>query len=242
MKINGKERTFAVTDIINVQSNIYNINIGLREKLIFDLELNKYISRIVVQNSKDTKTYNYENTTLAKVEIHKKQLQGSLVVLEYTMKIKNNGEVAGYARKIVDYLPSGLTFSSELNKDWYLSGDYLHTKGLENVVINPGEEKEVKLILTKTMTNKNTGLINNRAEIYQDYNDYGYVDIDSTPNNQVQNEDDLGTVDIIIGPSTGGNTTAYIILLMINIVLIGIAIRLMIKNNIIKVSAKKERR
>ena len=36
------------------------------------------------------------------------------------------------------------------------------------------------------MTNKNTGLINNRAEIYQDYNDYGYVDIDSTPNNQVQ--------------------------------------------------------
>ena len=242
IKINGEESTFAVTDIINVQADIYNINLGLREKLIFDLELNKYISRIVVQNSKDTKTYNYENKTLAKVEIHKKRLQGSLVVLEYTIKIKNNGEVAGYAKNVVDYLPSGLTFSSELNKDWYLSGDYLHTKGLENIAINPGEEKEVKLILTKAMTNKNTGLINNRAEIYQDYNDYGYVDIDSTPNNQIQNEDDLGSVDVIIGLATGGNTTLYIILLMVNIVLIGIAIRLMFKNNIIKISTKKERR
>lgn len=242
VEIEGKEETFAITNIINVQSNVSNINIGLREKLIFDLELDKYISRIVVQNSKETKSYDYKDATLAKVEIHRKRVQGSLVVLEYKIKIKNNGEVAGYAKNIIDYLPSGLTFSSELNKDWYLSGDYLHTKGLENVVINPGEEKEVKLILTKTMTNENTGLINNRAEIYQDYNEYGILDIDSTPNNQVQSEDDIGSVDVIIGPSTGGNITIYIILLIINIVLIGIAVKLMIRNNIIKISNKRERR
>lgn len=242
IEIEGKEETFAITDIINVQSNISNINIGLREKLVFDLELDKYISRIVIQNNKETKTYDYENATLAKVEIHRKRVQGSLVVLEYKIKIKNNGEVAGYAKNIVDYIPSGLTFSSELNKDWYLSGDYLHTKGLENVVINPGEERELKLILTKTMTNENTGLINNRAEIYQDYNEYGIVDIDSIPNNQSQNEDDIGSVDVIIGPATGGNTTIYIILLITNIILIGIAVKLMIKNNIIKISTKKERR
>lgn len=242
IEIEGTEETFAITDIINVQSNISDINIGLREKLVFDLELDKYISRIVVQNSKDTKSYDYENATLAKVEIHRKRVQGSLVVLEYKIKIKNNGEVAGYAKNIVDYLPSGLTFSSELNKDWYLSGDYLHTKGLESVIINPGEERELKLILTKTMTNENTGLINNRAEIYQDYNEYGILDIDSTPNNQAQNEDDIGSVDVIIGPSTGGNITIYIILVIINIVLIGIAVKLMIRNNIIKISNKRERR
>lgn len=242
VEIEGKEEIFAITNIINVQSNISNVNIGLREKLVFDLELDKYITRIVVQNNKETKSYDYKDATLAKVEIHRKRVQGSLVVLEYKIKIKNNGEVAGYAKNIVDYLPSGLTFSSELNKDWYLSGDYLHTKGLENVVINPGEEKELKLILTKTMTNENTGLINNRAEIYQDYNEYGILDIDSIPNNQAQNEDDIGSVDVIIGPSTGGNITIYIILLILNIVLIGIAVKLMIRNNIIKVSNKKERR
>jgi len=233
--INGEEQTLAATDTIDVQENIYNINIGLKEKLVFDLELNKYISRIVVQTSKNTKTYDYENSTFEKVEIHRKQLNGSLAVLEYTIKVKNNGEITGYAKNIVDYLPSGLTFSSELNKDWYLSGNYLYTKSLENIELKPGEEKEVKLVLTKTMTENNVGLINNRAEIYQDYNDFGNIDIDSTPNNQAQGEDDIGSVDVIIAVSTGGSIAAYMILMIINIILIGIAIRLMIKNNIIKI-------
>lgn len=238
--INGKEQTLAATDTIDVQENVYNINIGLKEKLVFDLELNKYISRIVVQTNKKTKTYDYKNSTFEKVEIHRKQLQGSLVVLEYTIKVKNNGEITGYAKNIVDYLPSGLTFSSELNKDWYLSGNYLYTKSLENIELKPGEEKEVKLVLTKTMTAENIGLINNRAEIYQDYNNYGNIDIDSTPNNQAQGEDDIGSVDVIIAVSTGGSIVAYIMLMIINIILIGIAIRLMIKNNIIKI--RRERR
>ena len=239
LTINGQELTLAVTDKINVQNNVSNINIGLKEKLIFDLELNKYISKIVVQNSKNTKSYEYDNKTFGKVEIHRKQINGSLVVLEYTIKVKNTGEIAGYAKNIVDYLSSGLTFSSELNKDWYLSGNHLYTKGLENIEINPGEEKEIKLILTKTMTNESAGLINNRAEIYQDYNKYGEIDIDSTPNNQVKDEDDMGYVDVIIGTSTGGSNIINIILVIINLVLIAIAVKLMIKNGIIKISTKK---
>ena len=225
-----------------INNNVSNINFGLKEKIIFDLALNKYISKVVVQNNKGTKTYDYDYKTFGKVEIHRKQINGSLVVLEYTIKVKNEGEIAGYAKNIVDYLPNGLTFSSELNKDWYLSGNYLYTKGLENIEIEPGEEKEIKLVLTKTMTGENTGLINNRAEIYQDYNKFGEVDIDSIPNNQAQNEDDFSSVDIIIGIKTGGSTIAGIILLVVNLVLIAIVIRLMISNGIIKISTKKERR
>ena len=235
INVNGQEILAAVTDIINVQEDVSDINIGLKEKLIFDLELDKYISKIVVQTSKETKTYNYENNTFEKVEIHRKQIQGALVVLEYTIKVKNTGEISGYATNIVDYIPKGLTFSSELNKDWYLLEGNLYTKSLENVELNPGEEKEVKLILTKTMTNNNVGLINNRAEIYQDYNKYGDSDIDSIPNNQVQTEDDYGTTDVIIQVATGGSSIMYTILLMVNIVLIYIAIRIMIKNDIIKI-------
>ena len=242
ININGQEITAAVTDTISVQENVGNINIGLKENLIFDLELNKYISRIVVQTSEKTKQYDYVNDTFEKVEIHKKQIQGAMVVLEYTMKVKNNGEIAGYVKNIVDYLPSGLTFSSEINKDWYLSGNNLYTKSLENVELKPGEEREVKLILTKTMTNENVGLINNRAEIYQDYNKYGEADMDSTPNNQNPNEDDFGSVDVIIQVATGGSNIAYITLLMINAVLMGFAIKLMIKNRIIKIPRKKWRK
>lgn len=242
ININGQEMTLAVTDTINVQEDVHNINIGLKEKLIFDLELSKYISRVVVQNNKGTKAYDYNQKSLAKVEIHKKQLQGSLVVIEYTIKVKNNGEIAGYAKNIVDYLPNGLTFSSELNRDWYLADNNLYTKSLENEELKPGEEKEIKLILTKTMTNQNTGLINNRAEIYKDYNKYGETDIDSTPNNQVQGEDDMSSADVIIGISTGGSIATYVIVLIINMILIAIAVSLMMKNNIIKISIKKGRR
>lgn len=242
ININGQEIIATVTDTINVQEDVSHINIGLKEKLIFDLELNKYISKIVVQTSQKTKQYDYKNDTFAKVEIHKKQLQGAIVVLEYTMKVKNTGEISGYARNIVDYLPSGLTFSSELNKDWYLSDNYLYTKNLENVEIKPGEEKEVKLILTKTMTGDNVGLVNNRAEIYQDYNKYGETDIDSRPNNQAPNEDDFGSVDVIIQVATGGRDMAYITLFITNVILIGFAIELMIRKRIIKIPSRKWRK
>ena len=91
------------------------------------------------------------------------------------------------------------------------------------------------------MTNENVGLVNNRAEIYQDYNQYGESDIDSKPNNQVQNEDDFGTTDVIIQVATGGSTIAYIILLIMNMILIYVAIQIMIKNKIIKIRTKEEK-
>ena len=84
------------------------------------------------------------------------------------------------------------------------------------------------------MTNENTGVVNNRAEIAEDYNEYGISDVNSTPNNNIAGENDIGSADVIIGISTGGRIIAYVILLMINTVLIAIAIKLMIKNNIIK--------
>ena len=242
VNIDGKEEKIAVTDTISVKGNISNINIGLKEKVTFDLELEKHISRIVVQNSKGTKAYDYNNSTLAKVEIHKKQLNNSLVVIEYSIKVKNTGDIAGYAKNVVDYLPNGLTFSSELNQDWYLLGNNLHTKKLENEEIKPGEEKEIKLILTKVMTADNVGLINNRAEIYEDYNKYGEADIDSKPNNQNIKEDDMNAADVIIAISTGGATSVYIVLFIINIILISAAIYLLIKNNIINIPRNRERR
>ena len=42
------------------------------------------------------------------------------IAIEYNITVKNNGAVAGYVKRIVDYLSStDLKFSSELNTDWY---------------------------------------------------------------------------------------------------------------------------
>ena len=229
IEINGQENIYAVTDTIHVTDNIGNINIGLKENLIFDLELDKYISRISVQNSKETKTYDYEQSVFEKVEIHRNQLNDSLVVLEYTIKVTNTGELAGNVNSIIDYMDNGLQFSSELNPDWYLSGNMLYTNSLSNERIQPGETREVKLILTKDMTENNVGRVNNRAEIVECYNELGKADIDSVPNNQIQTEDDFGVADVIISISTGVRTIGYTILIFINTALIIFAIYLVFK-------------
>ena len=208
------------------------------------MKLDKPITKLTVQSVKGTNTDKYENVDLAKTEIAAKYLAGSTVYVEYEMKVTNMGDVAGYAKRIIDYLPEGMTFNSSLeaNSSWYTGSDgNIYSTGLAERELAPGETATVKLVLTKTMTNENTGLINNRAEIYEDYNQYGIIDIDSKPNNQVQDEDDFGYADVIIAISTGGSNTAYIMLLMLNMVLIGIAIRLMFKNGIIKIATKGRR-
>ena len=231
IEVNGQEMLYAVTDTIDVQNNISNINIGLKLKMKFDLELNKYISRVTVQTSKKTKTYNYDKSTFGRLEIHSKELNGATVIFEYTIEVKNTGDVAGYANNIVDYLPEGLTFNSELNQDWYMLDGNLYTKKLESTEIKPGETQEIKLILTKTMTNNNVGLINNRAEIYESYNKYGIPDVDSVANNQINTEDDIGSADVFVGISTGGTIALYAIIGMVNIVLLAMLMYIYQKKN-----------
>ena len=125
------------------------------------------------------------------------------------MTITNNGNVAGYAKKIVDYLPSELEFSSNLNEDWYSSGDTVICTALENELINPGETKEVKLLLTKKMNENGTGTVTNKAEITETYNDQGLLDEKST-------EDDTNSsANVIIGIKTGGPVTYAVLTLTI---------------------------
>lgn len=220
--INGQEGTFGVTDTITMnEEGISNIDIGLMTSTKFDFELNKYISKIVVQTKKETKTYTYNQAVLAKTEIAAKQLQGANVIIEYQIEVKNTGEIAGYVKNIVDYMPSALKFSSELNKDWYQSGAYLYNTSLANTKLEAGETRTIPLTLTKTMTEESTGLINNKAEIGESYNEAGIKDIDSIAANKAQKEDDMGSADVIIGVKTGAMVT-YISLTISVIVLIGI--------------------
>lgn len=222
IKINGEERTLAVTDTINLKKNISNIDLGLIKAEKFNLELNKYVTKMTVVTSKQTKTYNFNNSNLAKVEIAAKELKNATVLIEYVIEIRNTGELSGYVQSIVDNKPSELEFSSNLNKNWYSSDKKLYNNSLKNTEIKAGETKEIKLVLTKTMTESNTGLTNNTAEIAKAYNNSGVSDIDSTPNNNGK-EDDLGSADIIISVKTGAVIRYTLLTLTIVVILAGIA-------------------
>lgn len=199
------EGTTVKTDTLNLtNSNIEKINIGLVLNSTFDLELNKYIKRAVVQNDAGTTEYNYNNEQLAKLEIRAKQMSSSTVFIEYVIEVKNNGAVPGTAQVVADYLPKGLKFNSEMNMDWYQGTDgNLYTEQLKDEIIEPGETKQISLILTKTMTDSGTGTFVNAAEIYEDKNDFGLVDTNSTPANQEEKENDYSTAEIMISTATG---------------------------------------
>ena len=212
--VNGEKITAGTTDTLTVDKNISNIDIGLILRSTFDLKLQKYVSKITVKN--DSKTTNYdqkENTTLAKAEIKSKNLNGSLVVIEYKIKVTNTGDVAGYARNIVDYMPSTLNFNSSLNSDWYISGNNVYNTSLANTKIEPGESKELTLVLTKTMTDSNTGLVNNKAEITESSNELGIKD----------ETNDKGSADVIISVSTGALVNYVATTVITLIVLAGLA-------------------
>ena len=81
------------------------------------------------------------------------------------MVVTNKGEVPGAVAQIEDKLPNGLTFKSELNKDWYEKEGKLYTNSLSEKTINVGESQEISLVLTKEVSNNNVGTVTNTAAI-----------------------------------------------------------------------------
>lgn len=203
----GRMRNAAITDVITISNgSISNIDIGLVLADTFDLSLEKSVTKITTQTSQKTESHNFENAKLAKTEIASKYVSGATVYIEYEMTVSNLGDVAGYAKKIVDYMPEGMSFNSalEANQGWYTGTDgNLYYTGLADTELKAGESRTIKLVLTKQMTVDNTGIVNNVAEIFEDYNIYGISDCNSTPGNQVQRENDLGSADATILIKTG---------------------------------------
>lgn len=206
------DKQVAATDTIAVtNANTYNIDLGLISKKKFDLKLSKTITKITVANPKTkTRAYDYDHKTIAKVELSTSYTDYATVLVEYTIQVTNEGDIPGYAKEIVDYIPSGMTFNSELNKEWYLGKDgNAYSTTLANTIINPGETKEIKFVLSKKMTNDNMGTFRNTAEIKTSYNEYGIEDIDSKAGNKQDGEDDMSSADAVIAMSTGKEAVSY---------------------------------
>ncbi len=229
----GKDQIAAVTEeIVLSDTNQFNIDLGIVEDAKFDLRLDKIVQAITVNNGKNTTEHVY-NSKLAKIDFEAKYANTSSMVVEYKFTITNEGGIAGYVKKLADYLPTELKFNSELNKDWYEGKDgVIYNASLANTIINPGESKEVTLILTKNMNGDGDfGLINNSAEIYETSNDYGALDVDSTPGNKATNEDDYSTANVLASVKTG-DVVIYTTLVLTVIAIVGVGIY-MIKKKVL---------
>lgn len=198
--------TVAVTDSIKVNnSNTYNIDLGLTSKNVFDLKLDKLVSKVTIYNpNASTKNKVYEfNKNVAKVELSSKNVESNTAIVEYKIQVSNVGKVGGYAKSVVDYLPEGMSFNADLNKDWYIKDGNAYNTSLANTIINPGETKEITLVLTKKVNGQNIGLFRNTAEIASEYNEQGFDDVNSVAGNKADGENDMSSADTFILISTG---------------------------------------
>ncbi len=220
--LNGYNIEVGIISITNLKSSINNMDIGLLKNQEADIKLDKYISKVTVNTKNSAKQYAYENAKLAKVEIPGKEIDGTVVEIEYNIIVTNQGKTPTSVNKIVDYLPSELQLSSKSLTDWKAQTDgSLICTSIAGRKIEPGKSIILKLVATKTMTAETTGTYKNAAEIKE----MSINDIDSIPGNKAKNEDDYSEAEVIVSIKTGVFT--YISVGMI-IILIAIAISLLI--------------
>ena len=85
---NGQDIIVGLTDVINIQdNNATNIDVGLIPNSKFDLKLNKYISKITVKDNTGTTVREYNNATLAKIELVSSKINNTIIVIIKATKV-----------------------------------------------------------------------------------------------------------------------------------------------------------
>ena len=181
----------------------------------FDLALRKWVTQaIVTENGKTVVTQTGHKAEdnpeeVVKVDLKKSKINNVVVKFRYSIRITNEGEIAGEATEIRDDIPQGLKFVAEDNPDWREENGQIVTNKLEHTTLQPGESAEVEILLTWVNSANNMGVMTNVAEINKDHNDYGAPDIDSTPGNNVPGEDDIDDAPVMLTVKTGSEYILY---------------------------------
>ena len=200
-----------LTDKINEMDSVGN------KPLKFDLALRKWVTTAYVTENGQTVEYKTGHKAeddpedVVKVDLKKSKINNVTVKFKYSIRITNEGEIAGEAREITDYIPAGLKFVKEDNQEWETTSNerIVKTRKLEGITLEPGESAEVEILLTWVNGENTMGVMTNTAEISEDYNEFGVHDIDSTPNNKVKDEDDIDDAPVMLTIKTGSVVIAY---------------------------------
>ena len=202
----------------------------------FDLALRKIISKVTM--ILDGETYVEETghefeddpEEVVKVELGNHKIETAVIKFTYQIRITNEGNMAGYAEEITDYIPEGLEFVEEDNEGWVLSedGKTITTTQLSNTLLQPGDSVVIEVTFRWINGQKNLGVKTNWAEISEDSdeNHNPVEDIDSVPNNRQEGEDDIDDASVVLSIVSGvgghyvGVITGVLVILGTGLVLI----------------------
>ena len=177
----------------------------------FDLSLRKWVTQAIVIEADGTQNITEtghkaedDPEDIVKVDLKKSKLDSVTIKFRYSIRVTNEGNIAGYVKEIKDYIPDGLKFVAEDNPTWVAVDDKtITTDSAKDILLKPGESTEVEVILTWINSQDNMKVMDNWAEISKDYNEYGSPDIDSTPDNKKEGEDDIDDAPVLVTVQTG---------------------------------------
>lgn len=159
---------YFVTDEIEINNgNINNLNLGLYKDPEFKIDILQIVKSINFKN--ESKKENYEiDKRIVKMNLSEKEIQDATVLIEYNLKIKNNGNIPGYVKSITNNIPEGTEFLSELNPNWSkVNEKEITTTAFQNKFLNIGEEKDINLILVKKLSSEKENMIVSSANIQE---------------------------------------------------------------------------
>lgn len=150
---------------------------------VFDLEINKTIKKVFVKiDDNETEKKVKEGEKIYKVEVPAKKIKNTTIKVEYEIEVKNVGNVAGYAKKITDFIPEDMEYVETNDSHWKKEGDQITTEEMKDVQLNPGDNIKIPVTLELKLNGKNAGIKRNDAEITYYYNKEGLKD--ATPDNK----------------------------------------------------------
>ena len=200
----------------------------------FDLALYKWVTTAIVTEDGETAEYASNHTqadksNMVNVTIPSNKVNDVTVKFKYTIKVENQGNLAGYAKEIKDHIPAGLKFVAEDNTAyrWVDNGDgTITTDYLKDTLLEEGETAEIPVTLTWINGSDNLGQKVNYAEISKDYNYYDSPDVDSTPNNFTGTplEDDEDGDVVMLNIRTGNSIPNYVFAGLAAIMIVGVGV------------------
>ena len=176
----------------------------------FDLSLRKWVTQAIITENGEEKIIESGHKAeddpedVVKVDLKKSKINKVTIKFRYKIRVKNEGNIAGYAKELKDYIPNGLKFVAEDNPQWkQIDEKTITTDQTKDILLQPGDTTEVEVVLTWINDSENFGVMDNWAEISKDHNDFNSPDIDSTPDNNKKGEDDIDDAPVSVGVQTG---------------------------------------
>ena len=167
----------------------------------FNIGVEKEITGIVVNGERKEIT----NGKLEKVEIYRKKTEETSVQIEYKIKVRNTGEIAG-TTTIEENLPEGMKLAN--NDGMWEEQDGKLIKVIPE--IGAGETKEYTVLLNWEQTGENMGEKANEVKLVETGNVPGFVD-----NND---KDNTSKANVIISVETGAEIPIMLLLVLVGLI------------------------